>query len=515
MELGIVLVIGIIVLVGLVGGLVYLNGRRADVAKEVASAKKSAEGILDDARRKAEVIQKDARLASKDEALRLRQEFEKETRDRKAEIVTLEKRILQKEESLEEKIRKLDESEKKVAAREAEIVKQKESLEEIRQQQIRELERVAGLTADDAKEMLVKRVERDADARVAQVIKLREEQINREAEKKAREILISVMQRTAVDYALESAVTVVELPSEEMKGRVIGREGRNIRAFEQTTGVDLIVDDTPSAVTLSCFEPVRREVARRTLEKLLVDGRIHPARIEEVYLKAQDEVQRDIIEAGEKAALEAQVTNLPAPIVQLLGRLKYRSSFGQNALRHSIECAYVASLLASELGVNASLARRGALLHDIGKAMDREFEGTHVDLSVVFLRKLGESEDVINAVESHHEDEAPRTIEAVLVKLADAISAARPGARRDNVEAYAKRIEKLETVVKSFEGVEKCYAISAGREVRVIVLPEKISDDRATKLAWEIARKVEAELEYPGEVKVTVIRETRASEVAH
>jgi len=515
MESGVGIVLGVLAVLIFGGGLYFLNTRRQGISKEIENARRTAEEVLRSAKEKAESVQKDARLAAKDEQLKLRQEFEKETKERKAEIVTLEKRILQKEESLEEQFRKLDRQAKDLEQVEDKLRREREELEKGRQQQIKELERVAHLSVEEAKELLINRIEKEVDARAAQIIRLREELINKDAEKKSREILISVMQRTAVEYALESAVTVVELPSDDMKGRVIGREGRNIRAFEQVTGVDLIVDDTPSAVILSCYEPVRRETARRTLQKLLADGRIHPARIEEVYQKAQEEVQRDIIEAGEKAAIETDVQNLPAPIIQLLGRLKYRSSYGQNALRHSIEVAYLASLLASELGVNATLARRGALLHDIGKAMDREFEGTHVDLSVVFLKKLGESEDVINAIESHHEDEAPRTIEAVLVKLADAISAARPGARRDSVEAYAKRIEKLETVVNSFEGVEKCYAISAGREIRVIVRPEAITDDRATKLAWEIARKVEQELEYPGEVKVTVIRETRSSEVAH
>ncbi|MFH0886535.1 MAG: ribonuclease Y, partial [bacterium] len=387
-------------------------------------------------------------------------------------------------------------------------------LENKRKEQIRVLETIAQISQDQAKEMLLQRVQKDIDHEVSVRIKQAEDRIKQEADFKAKRMVSTAVQRCAVDLVVESVVTTVSLPSDEMKGRIIGREGRNIRAFETLTGIDLIVDDTPEAVLLSGFDPLRREQARLTLEKLVADGRIHPSRVEEMFEKSKQELKVAVWQHGEKAAMDVDVQGLPPVIIQMLGRLKYRTSYGQNVLQHSIECVHIAGALAAELKVNVKLAKRAALLHDLGKAITHEVEGSHAKLGALFAQKAGESPEVVNAIEAHHDDVEQQTIEAILVLVADAVSASRPGARRDTLEAYIKRLEKLESVAKSFAGVEKTYAIQAGREIRIIVQPDKIDDLGATRLAHDVARKIESELEYPGEVRVTVIRETRAGDTA-
>jgi len=492
----------------------YIVIKRQLAEQKVRVAEETAKRIMEDAKRDAETKRREAILEAKDEALKQRQEFERETRDRKNELLQLEKRLLQREESIDAREKNIDEARKKLKSAEDDIVKVKAALEDLRQQHVKELEKVSGLTREEGIRTLLQNLEKDIDKEAALMIKAKEEQLRKDSDKMAKEILTTAIQRCAVDHVVESTVTVVELPSDDMKGRIIGREGRNIRAFETLTGVDLIVDDTPEAVLISGFDPVRRETARLTLTKLVADGRIHPARVEEMYNKSKEELKAAMWEHGEKATFEADVHGLPPVEIQMLGRLKYRTSYGQNVLQHSIEVSKIAGMIAAELGVNVKLAKRAGLLHDIGKAIDQETEGTHTKLGVMFAQKAGESEEVLHAIGAHHGDEEARTVEAVIVAVSDAISASRPGARRDTLEAYIKRLENLEKVACSFEGVEKCYAIQAGREVRIIVSPERIDDLKATKLAFDVARKIESELEYPGEVKVTVIRETRATDVA-
>jgi ribonuclease Y len=494
--------------------IVYLFIRRRIAEQKVRIAEERAKKILEDAKRDAETKRREALLEAKDQSIKLRTEFERETKERKGEILSLEKRLLQREEKIDAKNRAVEDQERKLKSKEADLIKAKEGLEVIRKEHVKELERVSGLSQDDAKKLLLVNIKKDVERDAAMLIKKAEENARKDADKKAKEILTTAIQRCAVDHVVETTTSVVELPSDDMKGRIIGREGRNIRAFETLTGVDLIVDDTPEAVILSSFDPLRREMARLTLEKLIVDGRIHPARVEEMYEKSKSELKAAMKEYGERAAEETDVHGIPPVIIQLLGRLRYRKSYGQNVLQHSIESAHLAGMLAAELGVNVKLAKRAGLLHDIGKAIDQEVEGTHPKLGVMFAQKAGESPEVLHAIEAHHGDVEPKTIEAVLILVSDAISASRPGARRDTLEAYVKRLERLESVAKSFEGVDKCYAIQAGREVRVIVKPDKVDDLLATKLAHDIAKKIESELEYPGEVKVTVIRELRASDVA-
>jgi len=492
----------------------YLLVRRSLAEQKIKIAEETAKRVLDDAKREAETKRKEAILEAKEDAVKMRREFEQETRERKSELSGLERRLLQREDHLEKKEQALTSQEKKLAEKEEELQRIKGELSKIREQQVKELEKVAQLPQEEAKKLLLSSLEKEVERDAALIIKRKEEEIKKEADRKAREILATAIQRCAVDHVVETTTTMVELPSDEMKGRIIGREGRNIRAFETATGVDLIVDDTPEAVILSSFDPLRRETARLTLSKLIADGRIHPARVEEMYDKSKQELKAAMWDHGESATLECDVHGLPPVLIQLLGRLHYRTSYGQNVLQHSKEMAHLAGMLASELGVNVKLAKRAALLHDIGKAIDQEVEGTHIKLGALFAQKAGESPEVVHAIEAHHGDVEPQTIEAILVMVADGISSARPGARRDTLEAYVKRLEKLESLAKTFEGVEKCYAIQAGREVRVIVQPDKIDDVMAAKLAHDIAKKIETELEYPGEVKVTVIRETRASEVA-
>lgn len=514
MELSILIFFGAAAAIIFVLGVVYLIIRQQYSESKLKVAEETAKRLLDDAKREAETKRKESMLEAKEEAVRQRLEFDRETKERKAELASIERRLMQREEHLDKKEKIAEGLEAKLKERLEEMLKTKEELLNLRDAQIKELEKVASLPKEEAKELLLKNLEKELERELAIRIKHNEEEIKKESDKKAREILATAIQRCSVDHVVETTTTVVELPSDDMKGRIIGREGRNIRAFETSTGVDLVVDDTPEAVILSSFDPLRREIAKRTLQKLIVDGRIHPARVEEMYNKSKEEVKVAMWEAGEKAVMETDVHGIPPVLIQLLGRLRFRTSYGQNVLQHSIEMSHLAGMLASELGVNVKLAKRAALLHDIGKAIDQEVEGTHIKLGVVFAQKAGESPEVVHAIEAHHGDVEPQTIEAVLVMVCDAVSSARPGARRDSLEAYVKRLEKLEGVAKSFEGVEKCFAIQAGREIRVIVQPDKIDDVMAAKLARDIARKIESELEYPGEVRVTVIRETRSSDIA-
>ncbi len=506
------IIAGGVVLFGL--GVTFLIVRKQVAGKNLEIAKESAKRILEDAKRDSETKRKELIIEAKEEAVRIEKQAEKTARERQSGLSGLERKLEQKEENIEKKVAQAEEQANKLKQREEEIQKIKEETEKVRQQEVEKLEKVASLSREDAKKLLLENLEKTLQHEAGLIIKKKEEQIKKDAEKKSREILATAIQRCAVDHAVETTTSMAELPSDDLKGRIIGREGRNIRAFETLTGVDLVVDDTPEAVILSSFDPMRREVARRTLNKLIVDGRIHPARVEEMYNKAKDEVKAIMWEFGEQVAFDTDVPNIPAVLVQLLGRLHFRTSYGQNVLQHSKEVAYLAGMLAAELGVNVKLAKRGGLLHDIGKAIDQEAEGTHTKLGALFAQKAGESPEVVHIIESHHHDVEPATIEAILVEVADAISAARPGARRDTLEAYIKRLQNLEGVAKGFDGVEKCYAIQAGREVRVIVEPDKVDDAAAAKLAHDIAKKVEAELDYPGEVRVTVIRETRSQGIA-
>ncbi len=453
-------------------------------------------------------------MEAKEEIHRIRTENEKENRERRSEIQKLERRLLNKEESIDRKSESLEKKEELLAKRSKELDEKETRIDELYSEQVEELERLSGLTSDEAKELLLNDIRKEISHESALMIKEAENKSKEEAEKKAREIISCAIQKCAADHVTESTVTVVALPNDEMKGRIIGREGRNIRTLETLTGIDLIIDDTPEAVVLSGFDPIRREVARIALEKLIVDGRIHPARIEEMVEKAKKEVENTIREEGEQAAFETGIHGLHTELIKLLGRLKYRTSYGQNVLRHSVEVAHLAGVMAAELGADVKVAKRAGLLHDIGKAVDHEVEGPHVDIGVDLARKYRESKEVIHAIAAHHGDIEPQTVEAVLVQAADAISAARPGARRETLEAYIKRLEKLEEIANSFEGIEKSYAIQAGREIRIMVKPEDIKDDEIIHTAREIVKRIETELDYPGQIKVNVIRETRAIEYA-
>lgn len=496
----------IALLIGVLCG--YLLRKHLAEAR-ISSAEEAAERILEEAQKEAEAQKREAILEAKEEIHVLRSEADRENRERRLEIQRLEKRFLQKEEALDRKLDSLEKKEESCQKKEQELVQKNIQLDELLEKQSAELERISGLTTEEARTLLLDNVRDEVKREALLIIREEETRAKEEAEKRAREIVTQAIQKGAADIVAETTVSVVPLPNDEMKGRIIGREGRNIRALETLTGVDLIIDDTPEAVILSGFDPIRREIARIALEKLIADGRIHPARIEEMVEKAQKEIDQKIREEGEQAAFEVGVHNLHPELIKLLGRLKFRTSYGQNVLKHSLEVAYLAGTMATELGANAQLAKRAGLLHDIGKAIDHEVEGPHVTIGADLARKYNEKPEVIHCILAHHGDQEPETIEAVLVQAADAISAARPGARRETLEAYLKRLEKLEEIADSFEGVEKSYAIQAGREIRIMVKPEAIDDAQAELMSRDIVKKIEESLEYPGQIKVIVIRETR------
>ncbi len=482
--------------------------------REIGSAEQKARNLILDAENRSETIKKEITLEAKEEAHRMRSEVEREIRERRAEIQRAEKRLIQKEEAIDRKTENLERKEESITKKEQELIDKQRELVGYIDKQVEELERISGYTVEEAKKILLSNVEKEIRLEASILIKDIESKAKEEADKRAKEIITGAIQRCAADHVAESTVSVVPIPNDEMKGRIIGREGRNIRAIETLTGVDLIIDDTPEAVILSGFDPVRREIARIALEKLIVDGRIHPARIEEMVEKAEKEVNHIIKEEGEHATFEVGIHNLHPELVKLLGRLKYRTSYGQNVLKHSVEVSHLAGLMAGELGLDIKVAKRAGLLHDIGKAVDHEIEGTHVDIGIDLLRKYKESEAVINGMAAHHGDYEPKNMEAILISAADALSAARPGARRETLETYIKRLQKLEDIANTTTGVERSYAIQAGREIRIIAKPEEMNDEEIVFLAREISKKIESELEYPGQIKVNVIRETRAIEYA-
>ncbi len=490
------------------------NNLTKNAQSKIANAEARSREIIDDAVKTAEAKKKESLLEIKEESIKNQNELEKETKERRAEVQRYEKRVLSKEETLDKKADALDKREANDAKKEEELKQREAEVEELNQQRVQELERISGLTSEQAKEYLLQTVEEDVKADTAKMVKELETQAKDEADKKATEIVVNSIQRCAVDHVAESTISVVQLPNDEMKGRIIGREGRNIRTLETLTGVELIIDDTPEAVVISGFDPIRREVARIALEKLIVDGRIHPARIEEMVEKAQKEVDNTIREEGENAAMEAGVQGLHPELIKLLGRMKYRTSYGQNALKHSVEVAQLSGLLAGECGLDVRLARRAGLLHDIGKSIDHEVEGSHIQIGAELCRKYKESPIVINAVEAHHGDVEPQSLIACIVQAADTISAARPGARRETMETYTNRLKQLEDITNQYKGVEKSYAIQAGREIRVMVVPEQVSDADMVLMARDIAKQIEYELEYPGQIKVNVIRESRATDYA-
>ena len=510
------IIIGAVALVvGLGVGFPFgIHYRKKVSEKEISSAEEEGKRIINEAIKSAETKKKEALLEAKEEILKNRSEYEKEEKSRRADLQRQENRLQQKEENLDRKTEALEKREESLAQKHAAIDKENEEIKVIKRSQTEMLERISGFTAEEAKAYLIAQVESEVTHETALKIKEVESRMKEECEARAREVVAQAIQRCAADSVAELTVSVVPLPNDEMKGRIIGREGRNIRTIETLTGVDLIIDDTPEAITVSCFEPVRREIARLALEKLIADGRIHPTHIEEMVEKARREVESTIKAEGERAVFECGVRNLHPELVKMLGRLHYRTSYGQNVLQHSIEVSHIAGMMAAELGADVQAAKRAGLLHDLGKAVDHEMEGTHVALGVEFARKYKERDDIIHAIEAHHNDVEPRTIVACLVQAADAISAARPGARRENLENYIKRLEQLETITGSYPGVEKAYAIQAGREVRVMVKPEQVSEDQMVILARDLAKKIEEEMEYPGQIKVHVIRETKVIEYA-
>ena len=511
-EIIITVLVGVVALAAGFGLGMVIRKRVAE--REIGSAEQEATRLINDAIRSGESRKKEMLLEAKDEIHKSRTEYEKEVKERRAELTKQERRLQQKEEALDKKSDAFERKEEELAKRMAEVAAAKEEAEAVKKAHLATLEQISGLSQEQAKQFLLESVEEEIRHDTAMKIKEIEQQLKDEADEKAREILSVAIQRCAADHAAEATVSVVPLPNDEMKGRIIGREGRNIRTLETITGVDLIIDDTPEAITVSSFDPVRREVARLALEKLIGDGRIHPTRIEDMVEKARKEVDRTIREEGERACYETGVHGLNPELIKILGRQKYRTSYGQNVLNHSMEVAHIAGLMASELGVDVTLAKRAGLLHDLGKSIDHEVEGSHVQLGADLARKYKENPVIVNAIEAHHGDVEPKTVIAVLVQAADAVSAARPGARRENVENYIRRLQKLEELTGSYPGVEKAFAIQAGREVRIMVKPEEVSEDNMILLARDVAKKIEAELEYPGQIKVNVIRETKAVEYA-
>ncbi len=481
---------------------------------KIGNADEKAREIIDEAVKTAETKKREAMLEAKEESIRVKNDLDKEVKERRAEIGRSERRIVQKEENLDKKLEAIETREAGFAAKEEEINRQKAQVAKLNEERVKELERISGLTSEQAKDYLLKTVEEDVKIDTAKLIKEMEHKAKEEADKKAKEYVVTAIQKCAADHVAETTISVVQLPNDEMKGRIIGREGRNIRTLETLTGVDLIIDDTPEAVILSGFDPIRREVARIALEKLIVDGRIHPARIEEMVEKAQKEVETMIREEGEAATLEVGVHGIHPELVRLLGRMKFRTSYGQNALKHSIEVAQLSGLLAAEIGVDVRTAKRAGLLHDIGKSVDHDMEGSHIQIGVDLCRKYKESPIIINAVEAHHGDVEPESLIACIIQAADTISAARPGARRETLETYSNRLKQLEDISNGFKGVEKSFAIQAGREIRIMVVPEQISDADMVLLARDISKQIEAELEYPGQIKVNVIRESRVTDYA-
>jgi len=512
--LNIFLAIGLIVLALVIGVAVGIAYRKNVVEKSIGRSEEYAKKLLDDATRKAAEVKKETELEAKEEVLRLKNKLDDEIRTRRAEMQRSERRVNQREEMLDKKMDNLEKREEAINKKAEQTQELYDEAEQLRDKQVKELERIAGMTQDEAEQMIISRVQKEAYHDAAALVRDIEAKAKDEGEKKARNIIALAIQKCAADHVAETTVSVINLPNDDMKGRIIGREGRNIRALETATGVDLIIDDTPEAVIVSAFDPVRREIARIAIEKLIQDGRIHPARIEEMVEKARKEVDNQIREAGEQAIFETAQHGLHPELVKLLGRMRYRTSYGQNVLKHSIEVSHLAGLMAAELGADVQLAKRAGLLHDIGKAVDHEQEGTHVQLGGELARKYRENNDVIHCILAHHNDVEPQTVEAVLVQAADAISAARPGARRESLENYIKRLEKLEAIANEFAGVEKSYAIQSGREVRIMVKPEDITDEGTKVMAKEIAKRIERELEYPGQIRVNVIRETRCTEYA-
>ena len=513
-EIMVPMMIIAMIIVAIITWFAARNYERKQYDSKVGSAEEKSREIIDEALKTAETKKREALLEAKEESLKTKNELEKETKERRAELQRYEKRVLSKEENVEKKADALEKKEADLVRRENILSKRTAEVEAQYEQGIQELERISGLTSEQAKEYLLKSVEEDVKHDTAKLIKELENKAKEEAEKKARDLVVTAIQRCAADHVAETTVSVVQLPNDEMKGRIIGREGRNIRTLETLTGVELIIDDTPEAVVLSGFDPIRREVARIALERLIVDGRIHPARIEEMVEKAQKEVETNMREEGEAACLEVGIHGIHPELIKLLGKMKFRTSYGQNALKHSIEVAQLSGLLASELGVDVRLAKRAGLLHDIGKSVDHDMEGTHVQLGAELCKKYRESATVVNAVESHHGDVEPTNLISCIVQAADTISAARPGARRETLETYTNRLKQLEDITNSFKGVEKSYAIQAGREVRIMVVPEQISDDDMVLLAREVSKRIENELEYPGQIKVNVIRESRVTDYA-
>jgi len=506
------IIVGIIcAIIGIIVGFLI---RKNISESKIGSAEEEAKRIIDDATKEAETKKKEVLVEAKDEAHRMRNEYERENKERRNEILRNEKRLIKKEEMLDTKSMQVEKKEEVLQKKLKDIETKQNKLDAIHDKQVEELERISGLSTDDAKNMLIDNIKKEAEQEASIAVKEIEREAKETAERKAREIITYAIQKCSADHVAETTVSVVDLPNDEMKGRIIGREGRNIRALEQLTGIDIIIDDTPEAVVISGFDPIRREVARLALEKLIADGRIHPARIEEMVDKAKKEVEQQIKDEGEQATLDTGIHGLHPELVKLLGRLKFRTSYGQNVLKHSMEVSYLAGIMAAELGADVKIAKRAGLLHDIGKAVDHEVEGPHVTIGEDLARKYKESKAVIHGIAAHHGDVEPQTVEAVLVQAADAISAARPGARRETLETYIKRLEKLEEISNSFEGVEKSFAIQAGREVRIIVKPDVTSDSSIILIAKDIVKKIEEEMEYPGQIKVNVIRETRATEYA-